>query len=269
MVRINNLSNNFSHAYSSTWWKKPKNLIWDFHSKSNNISVYIDNGGILNGIKDKNDGKLKFLWLLESKQFDGGAHNLVKELLPEIKEVFTEVWTHSDELIALDNIFKWSPAYGTYINDGKVHDKTKLVSMITSNKQITEQHKFRYKYAINNINKIDVFGRGFVEIQNKEDGLNEYMFSVAIENDTYDTYFTEKILDCFATGTIPIYKGSKNINKYFNEDGIIFLEDNSLNNLSKELYYSKIDAIKENYNLVKDYDVLDDWIFNNYLKKYI
>ena len=36
------------------------------------------------------------------------------------------------------------------------------------------------------------------------------MFSVCIENDVYDTYFTEKILDCFATGTIPIYKGTKN-----------------------------------------------------------
>jgi hypothetical protein len=54
-----------------------------------------------------------------------------------------------------------------------------------------------------NKDRIDVYGRGISEIPNKEVGLKDYMFSFAVENDTYDTYFTEKILDCFATGTIP------------------------------------------------------------------
>jgi hypothetical protein len=95
------------------------------------------------------------------------------------------------------------------------------------------------------------------------------MFSVAIENDTYDTYFTEKIIDCFATGTIPIYKGTRRIIEHFNSDGIIFLDDTNISDLTSELYYSKLDAIKENFELSKKLDNLDDWIFENYLKEYV
>ena len=63
------------------------------------------------------------------------------------------------------------------------------------------------------------------------------MFSVCIENTTHDTYFTEKILDCFATGTLPIYKGTKNITKYFDGNGILFLDEININELTPELYF--------------------------------
>ena len=92
------------------------------------------------------------------------------------------------------------------------------------------------------------------------------MFSFAVENDTYDTYFTEKILDCFATGTIPVYMGTKKVVEYFNPDGIIFFDGSfDLSTLSEELYLSKMEAIKDNFERVKDYSVLDDWIYKNHL----
>jgi hypothetical protein len=47
-----------------------------------------------------------------------------------------------------------------------------------------------------------------------------------MENATYSNMFTEKITDCFMTGTIPIYYGISNIGDYFNTDGIIILDDN-------------------------------------------
>jgi hypothetical protein len=96
------------------------------------------------------------------------------------------------------------------------------------------------------------------------------MFSFAAENDTYDTYFTEKILDCFATGTIPIYMGTPRIVEHFNADGILFFDGSyDLSTLTPELYYSKMDAIKDNYERVQSYSVLDDWLFENYLKHYV
>jgi len=123
---------------------------------------------------------------------------------------------------------------------------------------------------MNNIDKIDVFGRGIKEIPNKEVGLKDYMFSFAVENDTYDTYFTEKILDCFATGTVPVYMGTKKVVEYFNPDGIIFFDGIfDLSQLTEELYQSKMEAIKDNYERVQKYSVLDDWIFENYLKEYV
>jgi hypothetical protein len=268
MINVNMMSGNFAHAHCSTWWKHSKNIKYEYGTKNNTISIYID-GGMYSGFNDGNDGKLKFLWILESRQYDGDATENAKRELQRIKEVFTEVWTHNDELINLDPIFKWSPAYGTYVEDYGIHKKTKKISMITSNKQSTPQHQFRYKFANDNREKFDLYGRGFQEIQNKETGLNDYMFSVAIENDTYDTYFTEKILDCFATGTIPIYKGTRKVINHFNENGILFLDDINLEDLNEDLYLSKMDAIKDNFERVQKLDTLDDWIFENYLIKYV
>ena len=138
----------------------------------------------------------------------------------------------------------------------------KLISMITSNKTFTEQQKFRVDFANKHKDKIDVFGRGFNEILNKEDGLNDYMFSVCIENATMDTYFTEKILDCFATGTIPIYKGTKKILNYFDPEGIIFLDDIDIDDLTYDLYLSKIKSINNNFINATKFMLPEDIIYD-------
>jgi hypothetical protein len=93
------------------------------------------------------------------------------------------------------------------------------------------------------------------------------MFSVAIENASYETYFTEKIQDCFATGTIPIYYGSPDIGKFFNTDGIILLnEDFDISMLTLELYYDKLEAVKDNLERVLSFPVNEDYIYQTYLK---
>ena len=138
--------------------------------------------------------------------------------------------------------------------------------MICSDKQITEQQRFRASFALSNLDKIDVFGHIHNPIQKKEEGLNDYMFSVCIENGTYDTYFTEKLLDAFATGTIPIYKGTRNVVNHFNSEGILFLDDINIDDLTEDLYYSKLDFVKENFEKVKELDILENWMYKNYLK---
>jgi hypothetical protein len=93
------------------------------------------------------------------------------------------------------------------------------------------------------------------------------MFSVAIENGQYETYYTEKLLDCFATGTIPVYLGAPDIGKHFNMDGIIVLEDEStLDKLTPELYHSKIDAVKDNLERAKRAEVLENFIWEKYFE---
>ena len=98
------------------------------------------------------------------------------------------------------------------------------------------------------------------------------MFHVAIENSAHKNYFTEKIHDCFMTHTIPIYWGCPNISDYYNPDGIIVFEDENdfiekVNSLTPELYYSKIDAVNENYEkFVKAPEFIDEVteIISNY-----
>ena len=43
-------------------------------------------------------------------------------------------------------------------------------------------------------------------------------FSIATENAAVDNYFTEKLMDCFLTKTVPIYYGSSNIGEFFIRD---------------------------------------------------
>jgi hypothetical protein len=91
------------------------------------------------------------------------------------------------------------------------------------------------------------------------------MFSVAIENGSYETYFTEKILDCFATGTIPVYLGAPDIGNYFNSEGILSLSD--FDDISKDLYYNRIEAVRDNLERAKKMEVLEDFIYEHYLKE--
>lgn len=263
-MKFNMISETFAHARSSTWYKKPTYFEWDFKTKDNDISFYID-GDINKGFEDKNDSKLKFLWGLESRHFNSNLFDIVKNNLDEIFDTYEMFFTYNDELCKLDDRIKWVPAMGYWINNPRLYTKSKLISMITSNKRMTEQQAFRVDFAESNRHKIDLFGRGYQSIPEKEFGLTKYMFSVCIENDTYDTYFTEKILDCFASATIPVYKGTRNITKYFNPDGIIFLDDFNIDNLTPELYYTKLDAVKDNLNRVLKFNTIEDWIYEKYL----
>ena len=143
-------------------------------------------------------------------------------------------------------------------------DKTKMISMISSNKKMCEGHLKRLEWVEMIGDQVDLYGRGFNEIEFKEEGLCDYMFSVAIENGEYNTYFTEKLLDCFATGTITVYLGAPDIGNHFNMDGIITLSDEF--DISEEIYYDKMDAIKDNLERAKKMEILEDFIWENYLQ---
>jgi hypothetical protein len=50
-------------------------------------------------------------------------------------------------------------------------------------------------------------------------------FIFALENSKGDGYVTEKIVNAFVSGAIPIYWGSSNINELFNKDAFINIDD--------------------------------------------
>jgi hypothetical protein len=88
------------------------------------------------------------------------------------------------------------------------------------------------------------------------------MFSVAIENSSEPNYFTEKVIDCFLTYTVPLYWGCSNIESYFDKDGIIFFSDieeliDIINSLSPEEYWNRLNNLHRNYNLALQYTDLN------------
>jgi len=49
----------------------------------------------------------------------------------------------------------------------------------------------------------------------------EYRFGIAAESRYDDDYLTEKLMNAFLAGTIPIYSGALNVAKYFNKKAFI------------------------------------------------
>ena len=148
--------------------------------------------------------------------------------------------------------------------------------MIASNKGYTEGHRRRLRVVQKFVDKFgqdDLYGWGLTHelpLKEKSRGLREYMFSFACENANYPTYFTEKLTDCFACGTIPVYYGTAGVAQYFNHDGIIFLDQNSpwynipWDKLTPEYYESKRAAIQENFEIAQCMRVSEDYLYGNY-----
>jgi hypothetical protein len=87
-----------------------------------------------------------------------------------------------------------------------------------------------------------------------------------MENGTYPLMYSEKLTDCFATGTIPIYYGC-DVSEVFDTNGIIMLTDDfDPNTLTEELYLSKMESIKKNYEITMNLPIAEDYIYEKYIK---
>jgi hypothetical protein len=255
----------FSHDVTSCHNIPPKNFKWIFNEPSiSDIEVYMDYD-ILGGCNSKS--KNKFLWLCESRDIIKEQYNFVKTNYVFLKQFYKKIFISDKSFLSIDNIFQYCPPASnqTWILHKKIYPKTKLISMVCSGKNKTVGHIYRNnkmkEFQLKGY-EIDYYGRIFNPFNKKEDVLNDYYFSIAMENGVYSTYYTEKIMDCFATGTIPIYYGTTDIIDYYNKDGIIFLDDSfDMSKITAEYYYSKKDAIKDNYERCLKQLTADDYIY--------
>ena len=158
----------------------------------------------------------------------------------------------------------------------QIYPKSKLVSAIVSSKAFLPGHIKRLNFIKSIHHKIDLFGRGMGrELPSKLDGLRDYMFSVGIENISCDdNYFSEKIIDCFLTGTIPIYHGCIHIHEFFDIRGILIFEnqkdlDDIIDRLTPELYQSMLGYAKNNYEACYKYPLNNDMLYDKHYKMII
>lgn len=93
------------------------------------------------------------------------------------------------------------------------------IAIITSNKRLTEGHIKRLEFIkqikLEFPDKIDIFGSGFREIEDKYDIYTKYRYALIIENSCYPDYWTEKLSDCYLSECFPLYYGCPNIDEYF------------------------------------------------------
>ena len=100
-------------------------------------------------------------------------------------------------------------------------------------------------------------------VKDKLEFQKQYKFSIAFENSRDNGYTTEKLIDAFASGGIPIYYGDPLVGKIFNKKAFIDLNDFKTINEAIE-YIKKIDNDDKLYlEYIKEPMLLDE----KYLEK--
>ncbi len=96
--------------------------------------------------------------------------------------------------------------------------KTKFCCIIVSNPKATERIEFFE--ALNIVKRVDSGGRHLNNIGgpvvDKTEFIKDYKFVISFENSSYDGYTTEKVVEPFYAGCIPIYWGNKLVEKDIN-----------------------------------------------------
>lgn len=192
----------------------------------------------------------------------------------EHADLFRIIFTHDSELLKLPQ--------ARYLNWGDVwlttdSVKDKGISICTSYKNWCPLHVARLELAkrYKDSGIVDSFFGDWnnPQIPNVEprEYLEHYKFSIVIENDIDDYWYTEKILNCFATKTVPIYVGAKKIYEIFNDAGIIQIDNvwdipRIIDHLNvDEAYNNRLAAIEDNFRRVEPFKTpWKERFFNTY-----
>ena len=154
-------------------------------------------------------------------------------------------------------------ALGIFSEDLGKLKKENTLSMVCTSKTIHPAYAIRH-IIWNNKEKIPTklkfysstrFPVPNAELLPNDDKINLFhsMYSVVAENAILFNYFTEKLIDCLITKTIPLYSGCKHISDFFDTSYWINIEDIYKFNYTEDYYYNNLDKINNNFEKAKEY----------------
>lgn len=176
---------------------------------------------------------------------------------------FDLILTYDDRLLHLPNAREFC-AVGSWISDNLELKKENQISFMMSSKINGTAYHMRYMILrrLQNKSKIGEFDfkwhRSPPRTPSKDPYFQNAKFNIACENQIMTNMYTEKLLDCFKTKTVPIYYGCTNIEKYFNPRGIIRFNsieefDDIISNLTPGVYDEMLPYVEENYEIGRPY----------------
>jgi hypothetical protein len=205
---------------------------------------------------------------------------------------FDYLLTHQQDLIDTipsAHLFE----FGTcWIKNYKHRNKEFSVSTLVGGKMIAEGHRLRHQIWTNQDRIKNITTRFFnsshapnglysennkLIIESDKSPLFDSQYHICVENTKRDNWFTEKLIDCLQTKTIPIYYGCPNIEKWFDARGMIIVDNindivTKCNDLSPDLYNSMLPYIEYNFEKSKEFVDITDRIkkmISNILNKKI
>ena len=138
--------------------------------------------------------------------------------------------------------------------------RKKFCAALISNNSTFANFRLKFINILNKYKKVDMGGKHNNNaglIKNKILFLSKYKFSIAMENSEGDGYISEKIIDSFESGTIPIYYGNYMLDEYINPNSYILIRGEKDINEKIKL----IKKIDNNNNLYKK--ILKEKVFTD------
>ena len=277
MKSIGLFDKTFAHSETAVAGVNSRCIEWDRSSPLENDIIFFTDDEALR-LQDTYCGSsIKVAWLIESQS--------IKPYLYEDLDAFSKfdmVFTHSSHLLAtLKNAF-FAPGGGVWIGGSHaggeiaISQKSQMCSMISSYKVSAPLHRRRLAYAL----AIRMFTptRVKVFLGSKKPfsapATGKYAFNICVENYIDEMYFTERLLNCFATGTVPIYLGSRQLPETFAEQGVLRFRNfrellELVPSLSTEMYERLLPFVKHNFEAVQEFFSLEDYIWLNYREQFM
>ncbi|MCM0668634.1 glycosyltransferase family 10 domain-containing protein [Flavobacterium tyrosinilyticum] len=150
-------------------------------------------------------------------------------------------------------------------------EKENTIVWITSNQRTSKGHNTRMDFLenIQNLPFVNLYGRGIKPIDDKWDVLDKSKYAIAYENFQSDYYWTEKIIDCFLSFTMPLYFGCNAIENFFPKNSFIQIDPNDkhIDLFLKEIVNSakwedNLEAISEARELILNKYQLFPFLYN-------
>ena len=204
------------------------------------------------------------IWMLVQEPYQKGLTDWVIERHNYFSKVFTHLPVdQSTKYIRSQTCLPWhiGKTYDQLFKTDVSPKKDKLLSAIVGGAVFLPGHKLRQNFikkVLDSDFPLELFGKNIRPLEDKTQGLEQYFFSFAIENNSNPDMWTEKLADCFLSWTMPIYYGCTNLTKYFPPKSFIQIDINSPETAIKELktklthefWESALDSIREARELV-------------------
>ena len=156
---------------------------------------------------------------------------------------------------------------------GPAPEKREFCGIVASNNGFADPMRENFFNALSGYKTVDSGGRAYNNIglpegvPDKNEFLKKYKFSIAYENSSYPGYCTEKLMQAFAAGNVPIYWGDSTAVQEFNEKAFI-----NCCGLTPEQAVEKVkeyDNDDERYlNMLREKTLLDDKLRERTLKEF-
>lgn len=155
--------------------------------------------------------------------------------------------------VPLYKLFKYKKSYNEVINKrvysiDDLKSKTKFCNFVYSN-CFTKSIRAMFFKKLSEYKRVESGGRYMNNIggavKDKRAFQEQTKFTIAFENSSYDGYCTEKLIEAFSAGTVPIYHGDPGVGKDFNTEAFINVHD--YNNLDEVV--AKVKEVDQNDEL--------------------